>query len=359
MRALNDAHADVFAPPTVDMLADALRAEIENRLDHLISWWPDPGEHRGFVRWAYLSPEGIDRLVVIVATDLLEVWSPTWLAQQRRAGAVGGSRSRRGATWSDEHVLDLVEAQGAAQARGERGSAAEMAALFGWSERTILRMRARARALAEEQNARSTDSELERAFSHARSPIERRTTVRTDERSTDDDRSTMRDMPGRPAVDRGRARRGQTLSAVARQFGISRGALRNHLREHANPAVREAIGGRLEFSVATVVDRIADVADRAREQADAAIESGNVRAAVAAGDGELRALLVLRSGGITSGDVLAELRQLKAFTAAVVTAARKRPAIAVALLPAMRDVGLAEDLLDLVPQIKNPTKEIE
>jgi len=133
-RALNDrAKAGHDAPP-VDALAEALAAYVQHVAPHVVLDVA-PGDPRPSSReqHARLTPEAVERVTQSAARYVLDRWSADYIAEQQRRGGVGGSRSRRGPTWTAEDLDALAKLDGL--------TVAEQAARLERPERTIKRMR--------------------------------------------------------------------------------------------------------------------------------------------------------------------------------------------------------------------------
>lgn len=138
-RALNDrAKAGHDAPPP-DALAEALAAYVLQECPRAVLDVA-PGDARPSSREAHarLTPEALERVTLGAARYVLDRWSADYIAEQQRRGSVGGTRSRRGPTWTPEDLAALAALQGL--------TVTEQAAQLDRPPRTIERMRRALRA---------------------------------------------------------------------------------------------------------------------------------------------------------------------------------------------------------------------
>jgi hypothetical protein len=110
----------------------------------------------------------------------------------------------------------------------------------------------------------------------------------------------------------------QSVSTISGQFGISTSSIHRHVAAHLQPELREALRGSQSVSTSDLMQRIAEIADAARDARRAAIGSSNTSASIRAGDGELRALLALLNQlGIDDIEILNTLREGEVLARAV------------------------------------------
>jgi hypothetical protein len=102
---------------------------------------------------------------------------------------------------------------------------------------------------------------------------------------------------------------GDSLVSVSRHFeNVQPDALRRHMARHVSPHVLEAMKAVDGLSPSTIVARLQDLADAARDARHLATERGNVTGALRAGDAEGRALTVLADRfGVTADTVARDL----------------------------------------------------
>lgn len=95
---------------------------------------------------------------------------------------------------------------------------------------------------------------------------------------------------------------GTSISSISRQHGApGRESITSHIRAgHVRADLDEKITRAQGMDWTTVVARVADIAQRARQTALEAREAGDRAGALKAGDSELRALSVLSTNGATS-----------------------------------------------------------
>ncbi|MFK3678695.1 hypothetical protein ACI2IP_13265 [Microbacterium sp. NPDC090218] len=106
----------------------------------------------------------------------------------------------------------------------------------------------------------------------------------------------------------------------------------------------------------TIAARIVDAAQRARETALKALESGNSATVLRAGDAEVRALGMLTAMGETSEQEIQFRAAAKDLAAAVIRVARRDPATAEVIaseLDRMHRPAIAEDIRDQYPDFEN------
>lgn len=150
-RVLNDRCQDGLEPPSHDLLAEALERYLEQQCWHLV-YFQDYGDVREpqRVRQTYLDGErAIESGAWSCARYALDTWSPDWILEMRRRGAVGGRTSKRPPTWTDAD-LDALAALHSLTVK-------QQATRLGRSPSTIDRMR---RALRERTSAPDFDALL-------------------------------------------------------------------------------------------------------------------------------------------------------------------------------------------------------
>ncbi|UQB14587.1 hypothetical protein [Clavibacter nebraskensis] len=129
--------------------------------------------------------------------------------------------------------------------------------------------------------------------------------------------------PHRAAIE-GAAIDGERISRIARAFEVYPDAVRRHLYAHVDLKVKEALRTVEGLSPAVVIMRVQEVANSARDLRDAALDKGNIAAALRAGDAELRALTALAERfGITSDTVARDLQAADDVAVAVASTAIK------------------------------------
>jgi hypothetical protein len=152
---------------------------------------------------------------------------------------------------------------------------------------------------------------------------------------------------------------GSTFASIASAFPpVGRNALARHARAHLSPQQKLDMATSELFVTALTVQRVADIAARAREIASDALGRGHATTALKAGDAELRALLVLHAGGIKTEDVIDELDTLRGVATAAVAAARRNPELALLIAEEADQFGLRGEFADLVPSLQTQRKEL-
>jgi hypothetical protein len=133
---------------------------------------------------------------------------------------------------------------------------------------------------------------------------------------------------------------GDRLSRLARDYGVGAESVRRHLHSHVAPDVADALRAVEGLSPTTLVMRMQEVADNARDLRDLALDSRNMSAAVRAGDAELRALALLADRfGITEATVSQDLRLAGDLAQAVGYAASRSPEARALLVDALDRLG--------------------
>lgn len=146
-RTLNDLAKAGQAIPSARELRDTVEEFIYGEFGKLV-YEQVPGDQRASSRRRDLFLDGHDaviRLVRDVVAYTKKRWKPAWITRAVAAGRSGGTKSRRGPTWTDED-LDVLA--------GLSGTVKEQAFLLGRSVSTVNRMR---RALKERVVSRNKE----------------------------------------------------------------------------------------------------------------------------------------------------------------------------------------------------------
>jgi hypothetical protein len=130
---------------------------------------------------------------------------------------------------------------------------------------------------------------------------------------------------------------GATISAISRQFEISRSAIRLHARAHVSEDTALRIQAAAGQSPTLIALRIHEVANRAREAAEDARDLGDLDAMLRAGNAETRALQVLVSAGVTNERLLEDLDLFKRLTGAFLALSRDHPKVRAAVAARLAD----------------------
>lgn len=154
---------------------------------------------------------------------------------------------------------------------------------------------------------------------------------------------------------------GESISRIARRSDMpSRDSIRRHvLHGHLAPDIAEQVARSHGLDSAAVAQRIADVAQRAREAGLEALEAGDRAGVLRAGDAELRALSALSGLGVELERDAFVADGVRDIARAVFVLARSNPAVAEAVAVQLDSMGrteLAEDLLEQIPETK--TREV-
>lgn len=148
---------------------------------------------------------------------------------------------------------------------------------------------------------------------------------------------------------------GVEIVRLVRRFSLGRDALYRHVRLHLGPALREHLSSSPEFSAATLVERIADIANSARAARVEAYGIGNRPEGIRAGDAELRALAVLSDRfKVGSDEVAAQVSEAAAIARAVRSVAANRPELGEALALAFE----TDDRPDLADEMRTVAAEM-
>jgi len=148
---------------------------------------------------------------------------------------------------------------------------------------------------------------------------------------------------------------GVEIARLVRRFSLGRDALYRHVRLHLAPALREHLGSSPDFSAATLVERIADIANSARAARVEAYGIGNRPEGIRAGDAELRALAVLSDRfKVGSDEVAAQVSEAAALGRAFRAVAGQRPELGEALALAFE----ADDRPDLADEVRTVAAKV-
>lgn len=145
-RTLNDLAKAKQVIPSARDLRDAVEGFIYGEYGTLV-YEQEPGEQRRSAKQRDLLLDGheaVIRLVRNVVAYTKKRWKPAWITRAVEAGRSGGTKSRRGPTWTDEDLAELANLDGK--------TVKEQAFLLGRSASTINRMR---RALKEQVVSRN------------------------------------------------------------------------------------------------------------------------------------------------------------------------------------------------------------
>ena len=152
---------------------------------------------------------------------------------------------------------------------------------------------------------------------------------------------------------------GTSISRISRQtWAPGRDSIRAHIQSgHLAPQLQATVERQHGLDSVTIAGRVVDAAQRARETALDALQSGNPTVVLRAGDAEVRALSMLSAMGETSEQEVQLRTMYRDVATAVIRVARRDPATAeviAAELDAMHRPTIADDIRD---QISN--SEIE
>lgn len=133
------------------------------------------------------------------------------------------------------------------------------------------------------------------------------------------------------------------IAQLARQYEVSRDALYRHVKFHLRPAIQQAITSTPDTRPLALVERVARIANDARDAAATAYASGNAALGARLGDAELRALDSLADRfRITHDDVAADRTKVSQLARAVDVALEHSPALAAIMADALDAEGLSE-----------------
>lgn len=148
---------------------------------------------------------------------------------------------------------------------------------------------------------------------------------------------------------------GTSISSISRQYGApGRESITHHIRAgHVRADLDEKIARAQGLDWTTVVARIADIAQRARQTAQEAAEAGDRAGVLKAGDSELRALSVLATNGADSEYEIARQAWTHDVAVAVVRVGRRGDQAVDAVadeLDALHLPEIADELRALIPE---------
>lgn len=138
------------------------------------------------------------------------------------------------------------------------------------------------------------------------------------------------------------------IAQLARQYEVSRDALYRHVKFHLRPAIQQAITSTPATRPLALVERVARIANDARNAAATAYASGNAALGARLGDAELRALDSLADRfKITHDDVAADRAKVAQLARALDSALDAYPELVSLVADALEAEGLrdmAEDM---------------
>lgn len=148
---------------------------------------------------------------------------------------------------------------------------------------------------------------------------------------------------------------GTSISSIAKQHGApGRESITNHIKAgHVRADLDENITRAQGMDWTTVVARIADIAQRARQTALEAAEAGDRQGVLKAGDSELRALSVLATNGADSEYEIARNAWTQDVALAVVRVGRRGDHAVDAVadeLDAIHRPEIADEIRALIPE---------
>lgn len=150
------------------------------------------------------------------------------------------------------------------------------------------------------------------------------------------------------------------ITHVAQQFGLSRDSVRRHLTWHLRPAIQRAVTSTPDTRPLALVERIARIANNARDASNAAYASGNAHLGARLGDAELRALSSLAERfGITHDKVAEDHAEAAADIRAITRAMRSSRAVAEAMADALEAEGLIDNATEIRRRIPTYFSENE
>lgn len=148
---------------------------------------------------------------------------------------------------------------------------------------------------------------------------------------------------------------GTSISSISRQHGAPRReSIASHIRAgHVRADLDEKIARAQGMDWTTVVARIAEIAQRARQTALEAAEVGDRQCVLRAGDSELRALSVLATNGADSEYEIARQAWTHDVSVALVRVGRRGDQAVHAVadeLDALHRPEIADELRALIPE---------
>lgn len=146
---------------------------------------------------------------------------------------------------------------------------------------------------------------------------------------------------------------GTPISRISRQtWAPGRDSIRAHIQAgHLPQQLQETVERMHGLDSVTIAGRVVDAAQRARETALDALQSGNPTVVIRAGDAEVRALSMLSAMGETSETEVQLRTMYRDVAMAVIRVARRDPATAeviAAELESMHRPTIADDIRDQI-----------
>jgi hypothetical protein len=139
---------------------------------------------------------------------------------------------------------------------------------------------------------------------------------------------------------------GASVADLSRRFGVSRDSIYRHTTWHLRPALAEAVKRSPEVRPVALVERIAAIANDARDARLSAYAAGNAWLGARLGEAEMRALVALADRlGIEHDDAASDARDSASIARVLGDVARTLPGIAEALADAF-DRDARSDLAD-------------
>ena len=151
-----------------------------------------------------------------------------------------------------------------------------------------------------------------------------------------------------------------SLSSLSSRWGLSVAGVKRHIAGHMAPELREQLRGSQAMNVTDLLQRLADIANDARDARTRALDAGNVSISLKAGDAELRALATITGRlGVDDSAVLAQLRDGEMLARAVGSLIRSHPQAVEALVAALEQGGASEMAGALTAVLRNERKAIQ
>lgn len=150
------------------------------------------------------------------------------------------------------------------------------------------------------------------------------------------------------------------ITRVAEQFELSRDSVRRHLTWHLRPAIQRAASSTPDTRPLALVERVARIANNARDASHAAYATGNAHLGARLGDAELRALSTLADRfGITHDSVAEDHAEAAKDIRAMTRAMRSSRAVAEAMADALEAEGLTDNAAEIRRRIPTYFSENE
>lgn len=130
---------------------------------------------------------------------------------------------------------------------------------------------------------------------------------------------------------------GERVSQISQRFTVSSHSLYRHIRNHSTPELKEAFHATVNVNAMSIISRVADIADSAR---DVRLRADTDELALKAGATELRTLETIATRmGIDHESTIQIVKEAKELARAVGEVARNKPEVAEKIVEALSMAG--------------------